>query len=1052
MDRRVYRSLWLQLVLVLLLSAAALTPHLRGDVPYTDDGGNYRWRMVELTRLMRHGLLFARWQPDMVFGYGYPVFGFNFPLSVYPGALLYLLGLDVQWSWNLTLALYTLGCGLTAFLLARELFSGWSVWVAVVGYVYAPYLFTDTLYRGNPGEALSLALFPLILWAIYRVATRRRWGDVVVTAISSVALLLAHSAATLFFSPFAMAWAVLIWLTTGRSRRAAGRLAMAVLLALGLGAFYLIPGLAEQDTIQIKRVVTGDLDFHHHFLYLDELAQWPGPADPHLVNYLPPRSQGIGQAILGLLALLTLPWLAGRNRWMAAFFGSALLLVNLFLLPASATVWERVPLMRYIIYPWRMVGLAGLWGALAAACVFTLLQGRMLRAAAIGVQAFFVINALPWLYPNHIPYPGNYALAHIMRFEAGTGVLGGTAIGEYLPVWVERLPDAEVMIAQYEAGGPIRRLLAQDLPPGVTIEQERYGLLDADLTLTAAAPATLTYRTFYFPGWNVTIDGQRVPTAPSQPEGLLQFPLPAGQHEVRVTFGTTAPRTAGGLISAAAALACVGLLWRDRYDAGKKVVKTKDSPGSPRTMLWAEAGLAIVLITAKLALFDRYPTWVQATQMTETGLVGANWQPNINFDGQLFLRSASIPAQVTSGELLPIHLYAQTPGAVSADYRLSARLVDAQGLLWSEKEPVRPSGTRYRSPPPTFEWQPGDYADLWLSVPLLAGTPPGDYWLRVGAFAYPSLAELAVVGADGSKSRTTVDLGPIHVTPPSQPPERSTLQVQAPQATELTSGLTLWGTNLDRTVAQPGDPLLTTLFWKVTGAQSGDWLARIELVGAEGLWTLGDALPLGNASYPPTRWEPDAVLRDQHLLRLPAEVTSGEYELQMTLLNADSTPHTAPVRLGSLRIEAPEMMTAPPPELQHPLAIHLGQGEILLCGYDLDLSAAQPGGALHLTLYWQATATITTNYKVFVHLLDAGGVVWGQADAIPVGWSRPTTGWRQGEVIVDHYQVPIAADAPPGDYRLAIGMYQEGGPRLPLFDTSGPLGDALMLPGIRLRP
>ena len=60
---------------------------------------------------------------------------------------------------------------------------------------------------------------------------------------------------------------------------------------------------------------------------------------------------------------------------------------------------------------------------------------------------------------------------------------------------------------------------------------------------------------------------------------------------------------------------------------------------------------------------------------------------------------------------------------------------------------------------------------------------------------------------------------------------------------------------------------------------------------------------------------------------------------------------------------------------------------------------------------------------VFTHLHDAVEGVRGQRDSVPVRGDRPTTGWAAGEVIVDPYEMPVNADAPPGAYRIEIGMY-----------------------------
>jgi hypothetical protein len=76
-----------------------------------------------------------------------------------------------------------------------------------------------------------------------------------------------------------------------------------------------------------------------------------------------------------------------------------------------------------------------------------------------------------------------------------------------------------------------------------------------------------------------------------------------------------------------------------------------------------------------------------------------------------------------------------------------------------------------------------------------------------------------------------------------------------------------------------------------------------------------------------------------------------------------------------------------------------------------------------VTLTWQALREMANDYKVFVHLLDASGRLVAGSDAIPAGWTRPTTGWVKGEYIVDPYTLELPAGLSLGDYQIEVGMY-----------------------------
>ncbi len=102
-----------------------------------------------------------------------------------------------------------------------------------------------------------------------------------------------------------------------------------------------------------------------------------------------------------------------------------------------------------------------------------------------------------------------------------------------------------------------------------------------------------------------------------------------------------------------------------------------------------------------------------------------------------------------------------------------------------------------------------------------------------------------------------------------------------------------------------------------------------------------------------------------------------------------------------------------------------------------------------MTLYWKSTGITPEDYTVFVHLLDASAENWGQGDGPPLDGDYPTRYWEPTEVIVDLHHVAVRADAPPGDYWLAVGFYRPSdGARQPAWDENGDrlADDRILLP------
>ena len=94
------------------------------------------------------------------------------------------------------------------------------------------------------------------------------------------------------------------------------------------------------------------------------------------------------------------------------------------------------------------------------------------------------------------------------------------------------------------------------------------------------------------------------------------------------------------------------------------------------------------------------------------------------------------------------------------------------------------------------------------------------------------------------------------------------------------------------------------------------------------------------------------------------------------------------------------------------------------------------GDTLKIDLAWQALRDITGNYKVFAHVFDpATEKVVAQWDAMPRNNAYPTSRWIANEVVTETLTIPLT-DVPPGDYRIALGLYEPAG-RLPISGTMG---------------
>lgn len=1033
--RRFRRQLPWQLFLVTLLGLPFITPLLRwSSVPCTHDGHLHYHRVAAIRHAWENGLFFSRWLPDLAFGYGYPFFNYREPLPLYLTHFLHLTGLPLPAATNLFYILCILGAGWFMFLWVRDIFGARAGLVSAVAYMAAPYLFADAFVRGNQVESAALALMPFLLWVGRRYLLSGRAGWFMAAIGGLAALALSHNISLLLFTPTLLIYLLaLAWLHRLPWKPALLRAGLLFVLGLGLTVFYTGPALLEMNEVTLSlSTTTRNNDFRFNFATLAEIFAPVAPEDPALLN--PPLLFRLGwvPAGLGLLGLLSGLFNREREqRGHIALMGLATALFLFLALAASRPVWEALPLIEFVQFPWRFVGRAALPLALLAGAPFSaslklnwraewVTAGQRLLFYAALVLLF--LEAVPNLYPAYCtedPFP---TILDVYAYEHETGLVGVDPEGSYFPRTVEERPTGSPLEADYAAGRLPLRLDLDALPAGANTEITANGPLESAFRMTSSEPFTATYLAFAFPGWQAEIDGQTVPITPSTPKGLITFPVPAGTHTIQVHWTSTPLRTTLSLLSF---LSLIGVIVMATTGFPRSPFRRPPSavrhPWSPVSDLRSLALLALLLLAAKLLLFDRVETPIRRTAepavAVSSGLTSGLTGEELQLAGYNLSRN-----QVPAGETFDIDLAWETLAPPAGAYQSNLWLAGPDGLTWSEKETYRPR--IYEDTPSTLFWQPGQWAWDSREVHVLPGTPPGRYDIVLTLFPLDTLQPLPLVSPEGNLLGPTAVIGQMEVTRPDTAPDGApTFAPQFPLSATI-NGLHFLGYNQDRQEAAPGDPLLLTLFWEKGAADppAGNRVA-VTLQNENGETVRTWTLPPVSAAYPPADWAAGERLRGQHALRLPAGLDTGSYRFYLA-----ETP------LGVLAVTAPERAFIPP-AFAVPVDVSFGD-QLALAGYTLDC-APEPAGSCTISLSWEALAEMETSYHIFVHLVDGTGNILAQSDGQPAGWLRPTTGWTAGEYVLDEHIITLPDNLPAGELTLRIGVYDpETGVRL-----RGPAGE-----------
>ncbi|MBN1978372.1 MAG: glycosyltransferase family 39 protein [Anaerolineae bacterium] len=432
------------------------------------------------------------------------------------------------------------------------------------------------------------------------------------------------------------------------------------------------------------------------------------------------------------------------------------------------------------------------------------------------------------------------------------------------------------------------------------------------------------------------------------------------------------------------------------------------------------------------------------TQFTVHSTSVSNLQSPVSNFGQITLLDASIPAAPINAPF-KVLLRWQAPAPTPTDLHFSLYLVDADGHQWDDAGQLALNEFTF----PTTQWDPGTWSDQSLKLSVPERTPPGIYTVKL-TVTDDAGAQLGAWDAEGAFQGVRVVLGQVEIAPPDIPVGPAACRGRTIAAGPLTACAPEPGP----IALSSGSSLTVPIFWSAASAPRIDYLVRWRLT-IDGDTALEHTMPL--STYPTSNWRQDDAFDAYYALRIDPAVPAGTYALTFNVIDPDDNPLWAEDEtIGPVEVLHRDRQFDLPDDIGHPLDLTLGD-VIHLRGFDvspLPLGEgtgvrARPGDALPLTLTWQADGPTDIDYTVFVHLVGPDGLPHGQLDVFPGGGSAPTSSWAPGQVVVDELALPIAADAAPGTYHVAVGLYDAAsGGRLPITGASGQRlpGDRFILP------
>lgn len=366
---------------------------------------------------------------------------------------------------------------------------------------------------------------------------------------------------------------------------------------------------------------------------------------------------------------------------------------------------------------------------------------------------------------------------------------------------------------------------------------------------------------------------------------------------------------------------------------------------------------------------------------------------------------------VSAGDALLLQFAWRRLRAIEDSYLFAVTLAGPDGSVWANQVAAPCNGRCL-----TETWPDAGVAHR-LAFYIPADVPPGDYQVRI-AWLTPQGAPLIGRSSHDPTGQVDLLLTPVRIDPPAAG------AVAAPPLNRLTGatvreGLALRSVGFDDPVLRAGATLGIPLQLAVNAAQPA---LEVQLRLKHGDRQASLAQPLAPVWYPSTDWTPGRTLRVQPRFTVPGDLPPGAYRAELVIAEPAAGAAGPAIQIGAVTVEdRPRRFDLPVQGVAVDAVCDQG---IRLARAELPQVAA-PGGAVPVTLIWQAGGPAERNWKVYIHVRDARDETVAQVDGYPAGGTALTPSWAPDEVVVDTYQLPIPADLAPGAYAVRVGFYDE---------------------------
>jgi len=521
---------WKIYILIIFFSCLPLLNlFLSPGMPRTSDGTMHAIRFAAYYKEFISGQLPVRWVSQFHYGYGTALFNFVAPLPYIVSLPLVALGLPLTFILKVSFAFTYILAGIFMYLFALKLFrSPRGAFLVSMMYQFAPFRLVEMNTRGNLGTLYAYALVPLLFYSVIRLQEKKNYQSFILLSFTATLLCLSH---TIFGFVF-IGLGLLFILFRHKDRKSVFSVFISILTGIGLASFFIIPALLEQKYTN-GYLFTKDL-FYDHFPSLYKLII------PNFFNTVSLRVAEVAVQI-GLFHLISFLFLfyvilkrkiKSDLKKIGFFILLTSILTVIFMQPVSKPLWEHVPVIRQFQFPWRFLAVIAFTTSLSVYFLFSSL--KIIQNPKIYILFILLISFSTAYYWK--PFQGYVPAQEKQYWEYP---LTTNYNSEFNTVWMGGEPDSFPANRIEVVGGKGE------------ITDKKLSSTKHSYTINAQNQVTIADRTYFFPGWKLSVDGKykEIQFQDHTYQGLITFTVDPGIHTVVVQYRQSGIAQLGNLIS-----------------------------------------------------------------------------------------------------------------------------------------------------------------------------------------------------------------------------------------------------------------------------------------------------------------------------------------------------------------------------------------------------------------------------------------------------------------------------------------------------------------------